>query len=138
MTIADFWGIESVAPEIDDGMGISLVITRTEKGQNVFDKIKAELKWKEVSYEDGVRRNPSECTSAIRPTERDTFFDDLSSISFKKMEKKYAKDRKQSFLKKAVQKAKQLVKKVVKKSTQKKKSNADYGMLFTFYQGKKK
>lgn len=30
MTIADFWGIENVAPEMDDGRGTSLVIARTE------------------------------------------------------------------------------------------------------------
>lgn len=33
MTIADFWGIQAVAPEMNDGRGTSLVITRTEKGQ---------------------------------------------------------------------------------------------------------
>lgn len=39
MTIADFWGIEEIAPEMDDGKGTSLIITRTNKGQNLFDSI---------------------------------------------------------------------------------------------------
>ena len=60
ITIADFWGIESVAPEMTDGMGTSLVITRTEKGQEIFDQIKPQIVWKEVPYEDGVRGNPAE------------------------------------------------------------------------------
>lgn len=54
-------------------MGTSLVITRNDKGQICFDEIKKKLVWKEVSYEDGVRSNPAEHTSAIRPKERDTF-----------------------------------------------------------------
>ncbi len=40
MTIADFWGIESVAPEMNDGKGTSLVIIRTDKGQELFEEIK--------------------------------------------------------------------------------------------------
>lgn len=113
MTIADFWGIESVAPEMNDGMGTSLVITRTDKGQILFDQIKKELHWKEVSYEDGVRSNPAEYTSAIRPKERDTFFNDLSSLPFEEMEKKYAADMKAIFLKRVVRKVKSLVKKIL-------------------------
>ena len=49
MTIADFWGIQAVAPEMNDGRGTSLVITRTDKAQEFFESIKSELKWKEVS-----------------------------------------------------------------------------------------
>lgn len=110
MTIADFWGIENVAPELNDGMGTSLVITRTERGQELFDRIKDKLKWKEVSYKDGVRGNPSEYASATRPKERDTFFNDLSTVPFEEMEKKYAADMKGSLLRKVVRKVKSLVK----------------------------
>lgn len=34
LTIADFWGINDVAPEMNDEMGTSLVLIRTDKGQN--------------------------------------------------------------------------------------------------------
>ncbi|MGN0319264.1 MAG: Coenzyme F420 hydrogenase/dehydrogenase, beta subunit C-terminal domain [Lachnospira sp.] len=112
MTIADFWGIENVAPEMNDGMGISLVITRTEKGQKIFDNIKTELKWKEVSYEEGVRNNMAEYSSAIRPKERDTFFNDLSIFTFEELEKKYAADVKESLFRRAVSKVKGFVKKI--------------------------
>ena len=89
MTIADFWGIENVAPEMNDGRGTSLVITRTDKGEELFDSIKSELKWKEVSYEEGVKSNPSEYSSVARPPLRNTFFNDLEKMSFEHMEKKY-------------------------------------------------
>lgn len=89
MTIADFWGIEDIAPELNDNKGTSLVITRTEKGQEFFDSIKSELIWKEVSYEDGVRCNPSEYKSITRPQERDNFYKYVNKMSFRRLSNKY-------------------------------------------------
>lgn len=104
VTIADFWGIENVAPEMNDGKGTSLVITRTDKGQALFDSVKSKLKWKEVDYNDGVKQNPSEYSSVERPSQRNTFFVDLCSLSFEEMQRKYAADVKISFLRKVIRK----------------------------------
>lgn len=81
LTIADFWGINNVAPDMNDGMGTSLVLVRTAKGKDIFEKISSSMKLKEVSYEDGVKGNPAEFKSCDRPTQRDTFFDDMHSIN---------------------------------------------------------
>lgn len=89
LTIADFWGINDVASDMNDGMGTSLAIIRTEKGKTIFEKISQRMKLKEVSYEDGVRCNPSEFKSCYRPSQRDTFFDDMQKLSFEELEKKY-------------------------------------------------
>lgn len=115
MTIADFWGIKSVAPEMNDGRGTSLVITRTDKGQELFDSIKSELKWKEVSYEEGVKDNPSEYKSVAHPKQRDTFFEDLDKLSFEEMTKKYASDRKVSLKRRSVNKLKYIIKKILRR-----------------------
>ena len=133
MTIADFWGIENVAPEMNDGRGTSLVITRTEKGQELFDSIKSELKWKEVSYEDGVKGNPSEYSSVARPQQRETFFEDLDQLPFEEMEKKYAADIKVSLARKVMRKIKRTINKILRGVPQiKQRTTADYGMLLTF------
>lgn len=92
MTIADFWGIESVAPEMNDGKGTSLVLVRTEKGRQLFSSIKDGLDYKEVSYEDGVKENPVEYKSVERPSERDTFFDNMNKMPFEKLKNKYIKE----------------------------------------------
>lgn len=89
MTIADFWGIEDVAPKLNDNKGTSLVITRSEKGQELFEDIKEELVWKEVSYEDGVRCNASEYKSVPRPQQRDGFYEDVNRMSFRRLTNKY-------------------------------------------------
>ncbi|MDO4942007.1 MAG: Coenzyme F420 hydrogenase/dehydrogenase, beta subunit C-terminal domain [Lachnospiraceae bacterium] len=143
MTIADFWGIENVAPEMNDGRGTSLVITRTDKGQELFDSIKSKLKWKEVSYEAGVRGNPSEYSSVSRPQRRDTFFGDLEKMPFEKMEKKYAAGIKVSLPRRVVRKIKRTIKKILwgtqkltpmpsTVSSSHSRSNDDYGILLIF------
>ena len=131
MTIADFWGIESVAPEMNDGRGTSFVITRTDKGQELFDSVKNELKWKEVSYEDGVKSNPSEYKSVDRPQQRDTFFDNMEKMNIAELEKNYAADIKIPFLRKVISIIKQIIKKILVGGTEKR-TDANYGILFTF------
>lgn len=44
-TLGDFWGIEKVRPEADDGMGNSLVILHTERAREIWGEIQAELGW---------------------------------------------------------------------------------------------
>ncbi len=39
-TIGDFWGIEKVRPDLNDGMGISMMITHTDMAKKVWDMIK--------------------------------------------------------------------------------------------------
>lgn len=89
ISIADFWGIDSVAAEMNDGLGTSLVLTRTKKGQDIFDDIKTCLKIKTVTYEEGVRNNSSEYKSCDMPLQRKTFFTDMNRMSFEQLEAKY-------------------------------------------------
>ena len=74
LTIGDFWGIDAVAPKMNDGNGTSLVLVRTDKGRKAFDLISSGMIKQKVSYEEGVRCNPAEYKSCVRPPERDTFF----------------------------------------------------------------
>lgn len=89
ITIADFWGIDTVAPEMNDNLGVSLVITRSSKGQKLFDSIESTLIRKKVTYEEGVRENQAEYQSYSKPLERDAFFFDMNKMSFKELSKKY-------------------------------------------------
>lgn len=43
ITIGDFWGIEKVKPEMDDGMGTSLVILHTKKGERLWNQVRDQL-----------------------------------------------------------------------------------------------
>lgn len=136
LTIADFWGINDVAPEMNDGNGTSLILVRTDKGMKVFEAISSELKLKEVSYEEGVRSNPAEYRSCRKPPQRDTFFDDMNGMSFEELEKKYAASIKVPFKNRVKRKVKNTIKAMLRViggaesiSTMK---NMDYSLCFVF------
>ena len=134
LTIADFWGINDVAPDMNDGMGTSLVLIRTEKGKDIFDKISGSMRLKEVSYEDGVRGNPAEYKSCDRPAQRNTFFDDMQSMSFEELEQKYTAPIKVSFMTKVKRKVKRAIKKVLRviRGGAEHEHSQEYGLLFVF------
>ena len=131
ITVADFWGIDNVAPELNDNKGISLVITRSQKGQELFEAIRQGLIYKEVSYEDGVRENKSEYQSYSRPKERDYFFVDMRRLSFEELAKKYTST---PVWKKCGRKVKQLAKKIILGGVTENRiqTHEDYGMLLKF------
>lgn len=84
LTVADFWGIDDVEPEMNDNKGVSLVIVRTEKGKELFSAVSKELVLKSVSYE-------SEYQSYPKPPKREAFFKDMRQMPFEKLSQKYLK-----------------------------------------------
>ena len=108
LTVADFWGIDNVAPEMNDNKGISLVIVRSEKGKELFADISERLTIKRVSYEDGVRDNKAEYQPYPKPLKRDSFFKDMNRMSFEELSKKYLRESSKT-------KVKKIVKSVIKK-----------------------
>lgn len=90
ITIADFWGIDDVLPQMNDGKGVSLILVRSKQGKKLLSQIQSKIVMANVSYEEGISKNRSEYTSVKRPPERETFFQDLALYQFEDMEKKYA------------------------------------------------
>lgn len=91
ITIADFWGVDSVTAELNDHKGISLVIVRTDKGQCIFDNLKESLVWKAVNYQDAIKNNPVEYKSVEKPKYRTNFYSDLNNKGFEWTFNKYLK-----------------------------------------------
>lgn len=134
LTIADFWGINEVAPEMNDGNGTSLILIRTDKGVKMFETINNKLKLKEVTYEEGVRCNPAEYKSCCRPPQRDTFFKDMEIMKFEELEKKYASPIKVTFKSRVKRKIKNTIKSALRAigGGREYKHNEEYGLLFVF------
>lgn len=137
LTIADFWGIDDVAPEMNDGHGTSLVLLRTDKGREAFEKISDEFRLKEVSYEDGVRANSAEYSSCSKPPQRDIFFYDMHNLNFKELESKYTVPLNASLQSRLKSKIKGAIKLIIRKTGWRTggKSNDRYGLLFKFHIG---
>lgn len=72
ITLGDFWGIESVMPEIDDDKGASSVVVNTAKGKSILNSIRAE--YHIVSYRQVCQKNPAIIRSCSVPYRRRAFF----------------------------------------------------------------
>ena len=57
ITIADFWGIEQICPEMYDNKGTSLVLLNSPKGHELFQKIKGKCKIRVADIEDAIKHN---------------------------------------------------------------------------------
>ncbi len=75
LTIGDFWGIENCHPEMDDGYGVSLVMTHTLLGLQTVQEILPHCDWAEVSLEQAMQPRLQE--SAKEPMLRRFFLQDL-------------------------------------------------------------
>ena len=133
LTIADFWGINNIAPYMDDGLGTSLVLIRTTKGNKLFESANRNMKMKEVSYEDGVKGNPAEYKSCARPSQRDKFFEDMRTMGFDDLKEKYAVPIRYSLKIRVKRKIKTTVKRILRViGGGQRVGNADDGLLFVF------
>lgn len=89
ISIGDFWGIEDLYPELNDGKGVSAVITRTTKGQEFLKYIEDTLVIGECKYSEITRKNSAELHSVAEPDERKQFFVDMNQMNFLRLQNKY-------------------------------------------------
>ncbi len=72
-TIADFWGIENVAPELDDDKGTSLVICHTVKAKDLWQNLHMRIECRRVPLEKAIASNPNYKGSCAIPKGRAYF-----------------------------------------------------------------
>lgn len=72
ITLGDYWGIQSLMPELDDDRGVSALTVNTEKGKQALHTTTAELH--EAPYEDLCAKNPALVHSCRIPANRSRFF----------------------------------------------------------------
>lgn len=79
ITIADFWGIINILPEMDDDKGTSLVLVHTEKGKQIRDYLKEKMNIKEVICSEAIKYNSAAIKSVNENPKRKLFFDELEN-----------------------------------------------------------
>lgn len=90
ITLADFWGVEKVAKQLDNNTGTSAILVNSKKGADFIQKVSKRLITQEVKIEDIQPFNPALIKSAIQPNyNRDEFFKDLDEMPFDKLGNKY-------------------------------------------------
>lgn len=77
ITIADYWGINNIHPEMDDDKGTGLVLINTEKGKAALEL--SLIDYLETTFEEGTRNNPSILRSVFAHCNRTKFFEKLDN-----------------------------------------------------------
>jgi serine acetyltransferase/coenzyme F420-reducing hydrogenase beta subunit len=99
ITIADCWGFQKIAPEMNDNRGLSSVIIHTRKGVNMFDVIIKQLVIKKGTLADIEKFNSNYiCAEPFDKIKRNNFWKDYKKLPFKVLIKKYAKTNKREIL----------------------------------------
>lgn len=91
ITLADFWGINRIAPEMNDDRGTSLVLIHTEQGKTLFDEVCDTLKSMPVGWKASIDMNSAMYASVARPPRRDRFMKDLQKKHFMPTVKRYCR-----------------------------------------------
>lgn len=91
ITLADFWGIETIDKSMDQDLGTSLVILNSDKGVKYFESISESIVSKQFTMADALPGNTAIYSSEKEgdPELRKEFYRDLEKRSFDFMIKKY-------------------------------------------------
>ncbi len=85
ITLADYWGVEIVHPELKNQQGVSLVLIQSAKGQKVFEKISEYSNHGETNCERAVRMNAGCLKSPAIPPRRQDFFKEWTNGNLPKL-----------------------------------------------------
>jgi coenzyme F420-reducing hydrogenase beta subunit len=74
ITLADYWGVERLIPQMDDNKGISLLCVNTTKGRDMINQLDIILE--ATNFEESILYNSCIVKSTSEPRERKTFWKD--------------------------------------------------------------
>lgn len=80
IVLADFWGVDKIAPEIDDDKGCGLVFVYNKEKSKLVRTLNCRLYVQKLV--DVVKYNPCMANSVDKPVNRDFFFSALNHIGF--------------------------------------------------------
>lgn len=74
LTLADYWGVEIVHPELASQPGVSLVLTHTEKGERLLAAVREQATVESTALERAVKLNHATTHSVRWHRNREAFF----------------------------------------------------------------
>lgn len=78
ITIGDFWGIEKIMPKMDDDKGVSLILSNTEKGQNILKRLA--ISYSDTEYDACIPYNACIASSTNEPHNVFHFWEEYDKI----------------------------------------------------------
>ena len=85
ITVADYWGIDKIKPEIDDDKGLSLVLTNTDKGASKILEIESHLTLIKTEVEKAFPYNPCIVKPALKHNFSQYFLSNYNKGDFEKL-----------------------------------------------------
>ena len=79
LTIGDYWGIDKLDPDLNDGKGASIVLIYTDKGKSFFQKATNLKGTRKVDIEGVIQHNPRIINSEKRNRNRNSFFKEFEA-----------------------------------------------------------
>ncbi|MBR6740805.1 MAG: Coenzyme F420 hydrogenase/dehydrogenase, beta subunit C-terminal domain [Clostridia bacterium] len=116
ITLADFWGVNRIMPEMDDDKGTSLVIANSQKGRALLQSIGGRMRIAKTDADAAFSYNPAIIRPSAQSPNRDAFLADLDRMSFDLAVKKYCTPPLSVRIKRAIRKALSKAKRVIIKN----------------------
>lgn len=82
ITLADFWGIENIAPEMDENKGTSMILINSEKGKELFNKISPKIIFKEIKSDKIFNENICNISSPEMTSSRKKVFENIDKMTY--------------------------------------------------------
>ena len=83
ITLADYWGIDKIRPDMHDNKGTSVVFAHTEKGENVLLAMSSDLHMIAQDCDAVVSCNKAMIADYDKPQGRSTYFSFFSCLGFR-------------------------------------------------------
>lgn len=111
ITLADYWGVNKVLPDMFDDKGTSLILIHSEAGKSLWKEVQDGFRSCQIDIGEVVERNKNAVSSVAMPSKRADFYG-KGTIDFDYL---YTLT-KTPLKKKAIRKAKNVVKKMIGRS----------------------
>lgn len=92
ITLADFWGVQKIAPDIKSDRGTSLIMIHTERGETLFNCIKNSVNYKAIDIQEATEYNCSMIKRPKEPQNREEFIICVFENGFEKADKIFLTD----------------------------------------------
>lgn len=104
ITLADYWGVDEICPEMHDNKGTSIVFTHTEKGKNLFHKISTGMRIMNQEKSIAIMRNQGMEYNEPKSQSRKFYFFMNYLFGFKRSESAICKEGQLKRIKRKVKK----------------------------------
>ncbi len=91
LTLADYWGVEVVHPELAAQQGVSLILVHSDKGRQLYDEITKNMACGLTDREKAVKMNHGALHSVRWNQKRKYFYDNWQKAPMEKLVKKCLK-----------------------------------------------